>query len=139
MASLACHSVCQHKVYMFASTSCNLKHLSSMAMTILQFVCGLTLPCAYRHTSPANAQKRSCQQDVQKQDQSAQAYRVPAQRLGLQGFLGWEAVSLAAQRMSLSTGSACFARKVLSWAHNVPSCFLAVQHPHAQRSHLGKA
>ena len=57
--------------------------------------------------------------------------------MGLQGFLGWEAVSLAAQRLSLSTDWACFARKVLSWTHNVCSRFLAVQPPHAQQSQLG--
>ncbi len=110
-----------------------------MAMTILQFVCGLTVSYVHtdRCTSQASAHNRSGQEDVQKQESSTQAYLVPAQRLGLQGFLGWEAVSLAAQRSSLSADWDCFAREVLSWAGNVASCFLAVQLPHAQQNQVG--
>ena len=99
------------------------------------FVCGLTVSNVHtdRCTSQASAHNRSGHKDVQKQESSAQAYLAPAPRLGLQGFLGWKAVSLAAQRSSFSADWACFAKEVLSWA----SWFLAVQTPHARQNQVG--
>jgi len=64
---------------------------------------------AGREPSQASAYKGSGQEDVQKQELSAQAYLAPAQWPGLQGFLGGKAVSLTAQRLSLPTGWGCFA------------------------------
>ena len=55
-----------------------------------------------RYPSQASAHKGSGQEDVQQQEVSSQACLVLAQRLGLQGFLGWEAVRLGCPALESS-------------------------------------
>ena len=61
-----------------------------MAMTTLQLADGVHLVHTEWYMSQAEAYHKSGQLD--KQDQSAPAYPVPAQGRGLQKSLGWEAM-----------------------------------------------